>query len=219
MDFIESYKNSNNSANQINNNANIKDSKEYKDLENLLSEEKNKNNFLNYKIKELEKDLYSERETNKKLLSDNNYLNNQILNVNKKIIDLNNQISCINIMKNNKITELQNIINMKDQQINQLNSRNNNINNANINLMPGESFIGIGFTSVNQKIQNFVGAYKDTEIFVRIEEKLYDEYPEFKDKETYFMHNGNKVKRFRTLKENNINNGAIIQVHIYGEEL
>ena len=122
-------------------------------------------------------------------------------------------------MQNNIITELQNIINMKDQQINQLNSRNNNNNNGIVNLMPGESFIGLGFTRVNQIIQNFVGAYKDSEIFVRIEEKLYDVYPEFKDKETYFMVNGKKIKRFRTLKENNINNGAIIQVHIYGEEL
>ena len=33
------------------------------------------------------------------------------------------------------------------------------------------------------------------------------------------MLRANKIKRFKTLKENNIKNGDIIQVHIYDEEL
>ena len=86
-------------------------------------------------------------------------------------------------------------------------------------VMPGDKVIGIGFMSVNQKIQNYVRAYKDTEILARIEEELYNEYPEFKEKETYLMIRANKIKRFKSLKENNIRNGDIIQVHIYDEEI
>ena len=85
-------------------------------------------------------------------------------------------------------------------------------------VMPGDKVIGIGFMSVNQKIQNYIRAYKDTEILARIEEELYNEYPEFKEKETYLMIRANKIKRFKSLKENDIRNGDIIQVHIYDEE-
>ena len=212
MDFIESNKNTNNSnkkedsknsnniIKQTNTVNNIKQSKDYKDLENLLFEEKNKNNILNDKIKKLEKDLYNEKESNKKLLKDKNNLNNQLMNANEKIM------------------ELQNIINMKERQINQLNIRNNSIDNGVNNFMPGDNIISILFESGNQKIKNYCGAYKDTEIFVKIEEKLYDEFPEFKDEETYFLVGGKKIKRFRTLRENGIKNRDIIQVHIYGEE-
>ena len=84
--------------------------------------------------------------------------------------------------------------------------------------MPGDRIISIVFNSGNQKIQYYNRAYKDTEIFSRVEEKLYNEYPEFKDKDTYLMIRGNKIKRFKTLKENNIKDGDVIQVHIYDEE-
>jgi hypothetical protein len=212
LDFIKSYKNINNSnkkedfkvSNNITNTVdNIKPSKEYKDLEKLLLEEKNKNTKLNDKIKKLEADLYNERELNKILLTDTNNLNN-----------LNNQL----MDANKKIKELQNIINMKEQQIYQLNIKNNSFDNGINNFMPGDNIISILFESGNQKIKNFFGAYKDTETFVRIEEKLYDEFPEFKDEDTYCLVRGKKIKRFKTLRENGIKDRDIIQVHIYGEE-
>ena len=52
----------------------------------------------------------------------------------------------------------------------------------------------------------------------RLEEELYNEYPEFKDKETYLMVRANKIQRFKTLRENNIKNGDVIQVHIYDDD-
>ena len=124
----------------------------------------------------------------------------------------------MNNIQNNKILELQRIIDMKNQEISQLYGRINSNNNG-IKFMPGDNIIGIGFNSVNQKIQNYSRAYKDTEIVARIEEELYNEYPEFKEKETYLMLKGNKIMRFKTLKENNVKNGDIIQVHIYEDEI
>ena len=47
---------------------------------------------------------------------------------------------------------------------------------------------------------------------------LYDEYPEYKETENYFLVNGNRVKRFKTIKENQIKNGKPI-ILIKEEEL
>ena len=181
-----------------NQNINIKNSKEYLELEKLFMEEKNKNRLLNKQIKELKRNLEE---------------------ANKTISDLKFQLSNkLNNIQNNKIIELERTIEMKNQEISQLYTRLNNKSND-IKYMPGDNIIGVGFMSVNQKIQNYIRVYKDTEIFSRIEEELYNEYPEFKEKDTYLMLNANKIKRFKTLKENNIKTGDIIQVHIYEDEI
>ena len=205
MDFIPKY-NKNNKANNLdNNNLNIdvKKTKEYLDLQNLLKEEKEKNDKLNSQI-ELLNNKY-------------NKLNEELENAKRTINDLNTKLSNYKNQYKEKIVELQKIIDIKNQEINQLNSRINN-NSSGMIFMPGDKIISIVFISGNQKIQYYNRAYKDTEIFSRVEEKLYNEYPEFKDKDTYLMVRGNKIKRFKTLKENNIKNGDVIQVHIYDEE-
>jgi len=47
---------------------------------------------------------------------------------------------------------------------------------------------------------------KNTEKFIRLEEKLYNDYPKYSESENYFMVNGNRVSRFKTLDENKIKN-------------
>jgi len=110
---------------------------------------------------------------------------------------------------------LKNIINMKNDDINKLKSKLNE--NSLENCKPGEKILAIGFTSCDQIINNFVLPCKDSELFVRIEEKLYDEFSDYKEKETYFMVGGTKIKRFKTLKENNIKSGSIIMLNIIDE--
>ena len=193
MDFIE------NNSNKIINN-NIIDNKI-----NKLDDEKNKNIELNNKIKKLEIELNNEKEKNKNL-------NQQIEKYKNIIKDLNNKLSRNNLNDNNKVSELQNIINEKIDEINVLRSR---LNNSNINsIQPGEQIIAIGFTSSDQTIQNFFRPCKDSDLFVRLEEKLYDEYPQYKDVETYFLVNGRKILRFKSMKENNLKNGQIIMLNI-----
>ena len=77
--------------------------------------------------------------------------------------------------------------------------------------------LAIGFTSRIQKIKNYILPYKDSELLVRIEGKLYNEYSEYKEKEIYFIVGANKIKRFKTLKENNIKSGSIIMLNIIEE--
>ena len=60
-------------------------------------------------------------------------------------------------------------------------------------------------------------ACKNTDIIARLEEKLYNEYPKYKDYNTYLTVNGNVIKRFKTLDENGIKNGNSIIVNIYDE--
>ena len=50
--------------------------------------------------------------------------------------------------------------------------------------------------------------------FHKIENKLYDQFPDYKNKRCYFLGNGNRIKLLKTLKENNIENGNKIIIVI-----
>jgi len=175
-------------------------------LENKLNEERNQNKILESKIKTLTKELENEKTKNKNLSS-------QLNDANKTIKDLSDKLSYFNLKNDNN--ELQKIINIKNDEINTLKSRLNEISIENI--QPGEKILAICFTSCDKKINNFALPCKDSELFVRIEEKIYDKYSEYKEKETYFMVGDNKIKRFKTLKENNIKSGSIILLNIIDE--
>ena len=59
---------------------------------------------------------------------------------------------------------------------------------------------------------------KETDSFATLEKKLFEAYPEYQDSEYYFMVNGQKIKRFKTLKENKIKNSQIITLNQYDFE-
>ena len=115
----------------------------------------------------------------------------------------------------NKIKELEKLINIKDNELNDLKIKL--INNDSMTFIkPGGKIMAVNFTSPDQDIQ-FPMACKNTDIFARLEEKLYNEYPKYKDYNTYLTVNGNVIKRFKSLEENGIKNGNSIIVNIYDE--
>ena len=59
---------------------------------------------------------------------------------------------------------------------------------------------------------------KENDIFVNVECSFYEKYPQFKDTENYFLVNGNKVNKYRTLKENGIKDNDIILINIIDDE-
>ena len=60
---------------------------------------------------------------------------------------------------------------------------------------------------------------KNTDKFKRIEEFVYEKYPEYKKTENYFIINGNnKVNTDKTLEENKIKNSDIITIINYEDE-
>ena len=77
-----------------------------------------------------------------------------------------------------------------------------------------EDIISIHFQSIDQKVDIDIPCLM-TDTFVRIEEILYDKYPEYKDKETYFLASGEKVKRFKSIQENKIKNFDEILFDLY----
>ena len=128
-----------------------------------------------------------------------------------KINELKSQINNIsnnNYSNSNIINSLKNEINIKDKEIQKLtqqlsNYKNNSSNNENVKR--GE-LMCINFTSTNQKV-NYAIPCVATDIFAEVEEKLYREYPEYRETNNSFIANGIQVLRFKTVAENNIGNG------------
>jgi len=94
---------------------------------------------------------------------------------------------------NNKILELKN-------QINQLKS---------YFLSPGENLVSIKFISCDQNI-SFSTLAKPNDTFSKIENILYNNYPKYREIENFFLVNGKKINRHKTLEQNEIKNNDII---------
>ena len=132
----------------------------------------------------------------------------------KKIQELNNEIEKMK----NQIKTLKNDLNMKkieiQEYISQLNKKNDNSLTA-TSIKPGERIITVNFISMGtQDIMNYSLICKNTELFVRLEERLYEDFPQFKNYETFFEVNTRRIKRFKTLDENNIKSKDLINIFI-----
>jgi len=75
-----------------------------------------------------------------------------------------------------------------------------------------DTIIAIIFFSAKYNI-NFPMACKKTDIFAKIEEKLYYEFPLLKSKKLYFIVNGNIANRSLTFEQNNIKSGSTILIN------
>ena len=67
----------------------------------------------------------------------------------------------------------------------------------------------VHFMSMDQKVHFSVTCLKD-ETFAEIEERLYKQYPEYRETNNSFITNGKEILRFKTLKDNKIGNGLPI---------
>ena len=73
-------------------------------------------------------------------------------------------------------------------------------------------------TQGNNDIFNYSMTCKNTELFVRLEERLYDDFPEYKKVETIFMVDARRIFRFQTLDENKIKRNDIISLFVVDSE-
>jgi hypothetical protein len=73
---------------------------------------------------------------------------------------------------------------------------------------PDEKLISIEF--MHSPDIDYTIIAKNTDDFVKIEKELYDKYPDYRNFENDFLLNGIKIKKYKTLKENNIKNKDII---------
>ena len=97
-----------------------------------------------------------------------------------------------------------------------ISNRNKRRANSIDNIEADELILTVQFNLVDKRISYSVSC-KNTDIFVDIEEMFLDKFPEYKDKEIYYMVNSFKIRRFKTIEENKIKNNDKIMVYIYEE--
>ena len=164
-----------------------------KDLQNEI----NKNKILNEQILKLKKDLNIEIINKNKLNDINNQLKQQI----KSLIGSQN----IKENKYNANNDKELIIQLY-QKIDELKDK---LSRYPFELSKGEKLISVIFTSSDQKIHTSI-ICKNTEKFIKLEEKLFNDYPEYSESDIFFMVNGHKISKYKTLDENKIKNNDII---------
>ena len=158
----------------------------------------------NNEINNLKKELEEEKKKNKSLQDTINQLKEGI---EKNKIDMNN------LIENNK--KLEKLLEEKNKEIHDYKTKLNNLNNHEqlISFNEGDKIMSVLFmTQGSNDIVNYSMACKSSDLLVRLEERLYDDFPKYKNYETYFMVNASRIYRFKTLEENNIKNNDIISL-------
>ena len=182
----------------------------YNNLNNMPSNNiliNSQNNFqsqiINYQnqIKELKRELNNEKNKNIILKNENATLQNKI-----------NILYNENASLKDKIKLLENFLASKNIEQQKLLS-DTILNNKITSIKPGEEIISVNFVSMgNNDIGHYSLICKNTDLFVRLEERLYEDFPEFKNYETYFEVKTKRIKRFKTIDENKIKSKDIITV-------
>ena len=152
---------------------------------------------------------------NKILKDENNALKNKIT----KLIKDNDSIikkyeNDMNKLKE-KNKELEKLVDEQKQEIDDYIFKLNNLseNNQEISFKPEDKVISVLFmTQGNQDIINYSMVCKTKDLFVRLEERLYQDFPKYRNVETFFMVNTNRILRFKTLEENKIKSNDIISL-------
>ena len=162
-------------------------SKKLVELEKKLKEESEKNKYLESRLKELEEEI-------------------KLLKKNEK--SLKYEIS-LNIDSKNKKTVLEALI-KKDEEIENLKKK---LTRFPFILEEGEKLMHINITNTDFNIQNYSIICKNTDKFNQIENKIYDEFTELKDIQTYFIFNGKVIEKYKSLEENGIGDNEVIVMY------
>ena len=124
----------------------------------------------------------------------------------KRIIE--QQKKTINYLQNelNKYqynNSLQNIIKQKELEIDNLKLQ---LKKQEKKLFDFDDIQIVNFISTDSKVHFIIKCVKN-DTFAEIEEKLYREYPEYRETNNMFLANGKQILRFKTIEQNNIGNG------------
>jgi len=166
-------------------------------MKNELNEFIEKYKIFNNKIIEAKKFGISINENDKNKLSEiNELLKNEI----KNFYDSQN----INEGNNNSNKDI--IIKELNNEIDKLKEK---LSRYPLELSKEEKLISVIFTSSDQNMFYSI-ICKNTQKFNELEKKLYKDYPEYSESNNYFMINGNKVNKDKSLDENKIRNNDIV---------
>jgi len=116
-------------------------------------------------------------------------------------------------ISNNEIKKLKDELLLKENQINNLKLElQNEKNKNNKKTIDINDILAVTFISTDKKINKYPICCFKTDRFAEIEEKLYQEFDEFRETNNTFIVNGTTVLRFKKMSENNIKNGDTIQL-------
>ena len=91
----------------------------------------------------------------------------------------------------------------------------NSIQSEYLTLEPNEKILAVNFTSMGA---NHIGHYniicKNADLFVGLDEILYNIFSQYKEYETFFEVKGKRIRRIKTLVGNIIRNNDVISIFI-----
>ena len=160
-------------------------------------------------IDKYEKEL---KDLKEKLNKANKIIDNQRI----EIQALKEKINSFKNLGNNQINNLKNDIINKNNKINQLEQqiKNMNLNNVRNNLnnqINREDIKVVNFISSEQNLFYAISC-SGNDTFAEVEEKLYKEYPEYRETNNTFLANGKEILRFKTINDNKIGTGKPIML-------
>ena len=99
-------------------------------------------------------------------------------------------------------------INTLNNTVNELKQENNDF----IKKWENEIISVLFVTQGTHDIFNYSMACRTTDLFSSLEERLYQDFPKYRNVEKIFMVNTNRISESKTLKENKIKNNDIISI-------
>ena len=120
-------------------------------------------------------------------------------------------VVCFNIRqrRNNNNIEL-----IEDKRTKELIS---NENDCDKKLDDNNKIIIIQFFTTDYKLNQGIQCHPK-DIFVEVEQKLYGIYPDYKETNNYFTANGAPISRFKTIKENKLNDGDAVMLNSFDQK-
>ena len=190
------------------------------------------NGILQQKICEKEKEINNLKNNFENVNKDIQNLKKEIIEKNQKIVEMENKnnqnINLIYKFKN-EIDGLnkrngEEIIKLK-RDIGQLKIEKNNLNNKiiqkdnelknkmNIIKYRGEEMI-LKFKSMDQTIDYVIPCYNEDPFYI-VEAKLYEKFKKYKEKNNIFIYGGKAILRFKSIKENKIDDSMPILLYVF----
>ena len=180
-----------------------------KDINSNSNDLINENNKLRTELNTYKNENINLKNKINQLKIDNDKLNTELIKANKIISNFNN-IQNNQQGNNNIINNLNEMIKMKDDIINDLKNKLQNSGNDN-KLFNFNDILIVHFISQEQKLNHAIKCLK-TDTFAEVEEKLYQQYEEYRETNNNFITKGKIVLRFKKICENNIKDGDKIQL-------
>ena len=204
--FILFYKSK--SENNIQNNKNVNNNI-YNKINNNMNNINNNNIIINIKNNNFPyNNFYYNNFFNNNFYNNNFYNKNCYNNLNSNI-NIEQNFGRINKNNNTNIINDYNLINQKESFGNYNNNDEEKSELHQFISNKGENIISIEFLSFDQNIRYSISC-KKTDSFSKIEQELYKEFPEYKEKNNIFLVNGEKIDVNKTLEDNNIEDRNVI---------